>query len=66
MAGIYLAYNKESLLANVDRALYNLDTIEVSPARPYEPSSAPAGPRPPMMGQYPASAVPQPTKPREP
>ncbi|MGE0685329.1 MAG: 4-hydroxyphenylacetate 3-hydroxylase family protein [Dehalococcoidia bacterium] len=65
MAGIYLAYNKDPLLANVDRALHGLDTIEVSPARPYEKPAAPSGPRPPLFGTYPAAAVPQPTKPRE-
>ena len=66
MAGIYLSYPKDELLKNVDRALYDTDTIEVSPARPYEPKEgATPGARPPMMGQYPASAVPAPKKPRE-
>jgi hypothetical protein len=66
MAGIYLNYPKDDLLKNVERALYDLDTIEVSPARPYDPKEGAApGARPPMMGQYPAAAVPAPKKTRQ-
>lgn len=63
MARVYLAYDKEPLLANVNRALYDTDTIEVTPDRPYEPKGAPPAPSGPMLAQYPAGAVPQPKKP---